>query len=43
MTATGGCPDRQGFGVREDQQGAADGVPAGGHATVTQSLEAGDM
>lgn len=40
MTTTGDCPDRQGVGVR---QGATDGVPAGGCATVTQSLEAGDM
>lgn len=43
MTAPGGCPDRQGVGVQEDQPGAADGIPAGGCAMVTQSLEAGDI
>lgn len=43
MTATGGCPDRQGVRVQEDQPGAADGVPAGGRAMMTQSLEAGDI
>lgn len=43
MTPPGGCPDRQGVGVQEDQPGAADGVPVGGRAMVTQSLEAGDI
>ena len=43
MTAKGGCPDRQGVGVRVDQQGAADGVPAGGWVVVTQSLGTGDI
>lgn len=37
MRTTGGCPDRQGAGVQVDQQDAADGVPAGGRAVVTQS------
>ena len=43
MRTTGGCPDRQGAGVQVDQQDVADGVPAGGRAAVTQSLEAGDI
>lgn len=41
MTATGGGgPGRQGVGIQESQQGVADGVPVGGQALVTQSLEA---
>lgn len=46
MTATGGGgPGRQGGrgegGIQESQPGVTDGVPAGGQAPVTQSLEAG--